>query len=564
MSEINTIQNTNNNSNNIHIEHNVSNQSNLKQVNDINTNIISSAANQLLEAIADNFIHKNDNNVNNNYNKYNNHDSFTIEAWQEGIKKEYQYINLLIVLTIAFFSTAYYFFLFKKQKNNLNTQLRENLVYAFLIKGFSLLYSVITVNPKGNDLKSFINYVLFHFSTIYFQCLLLDYVRLLIEKYYYLKVRKYDSFLKDNFYKFKLGYYCAFFFFGALFILNSRYLVLDYTFFLLNGACGVFISFLFLYYGISLARIYDNTKNNTNNRILSNLHSNSFNVNSNNYDFQYSNLNNINKLLTTNTENSSIYNKNNKALNNNENNINMPHNQQDKYHFNYLDDQIHSNNNSKYKHFYTNFNAHYHQTFADVEIQKLSHESRTKLRYKLLAVSLTAAFTHFIQGVSFFILGVNYFGDAYFKLINPNLFDFLTITFGTYVCGVVIGYTKISSKLTAKPLQKKLEYKEDLFDNSLKDSLLDTTTQQETDHARKENNIITANNFFNNNNNKDNLNNTTDLNRKDILITGLENDSKNNVTQQTGSFKNSIDNDGKKRRKYFLTKKDKEKMNTNK
>lgn len=348
----------------------------------------------LLSAVS-NILSEDTTNYSSTSSSFNDDLIYNVRQWQEGINPEYKYINLLIVLTIAFFSTAYYFYLFKKQKNTINTQLRENLVVAFLVKGVALLYSVLTLNPKNNDIKSFFNFFLFHFSVIVFQSLLLDYVELLINTYYYLKVNKYDTFLTSNLFTFKIIYYSVFFFVSFLLFTVHSYLALDYLFFIVNGGVGITISFLFIYYGVGLARLYNNQKNN-----------------------EYS------------------LRKEGKS-----NQFSLSHNK------------------------YTGYDPEL--------LNETRNELKSILRIKIFTVCFTVSLTHFVQGLSFFILGVDYFGKEYFDFMNPNLFDFLTVFFGTYVCGVVIGFTKISSNI----IPKKYFYDEDKTGNSLTESFISTNAE---------------------------------------------------------------------------------------
>lgn len=323
------------------------------------------------------------------------------------IQPKQKYLSLLLMLSVLLFSLSYYFSLYKKSKSINNKSLRESISIAFLLKAISLLYSYLTENPKLDNRESYFNFALTHFSTIYFQVVLLNYISFIIEKYYLLKVRKVDIFLTHFFFLFKLAYYILYFVFILIFLAIKDFLTLDYVFFVVNGSVAIFISVLYMYYGVSLAKIYADKYymiNNFNNENIKNNILNNANINLNQNFNNVNNVNNMDALIQVEQYGDTIPN---------------PY---------ILLNNLEETSQMNYK-------------ILNMEYNKAL---RSKLKTKLYIINLTASITQFFNGLAFFVLGINYYGKPYFKIMNPNMFDFITVLFGTLICGFVLGYTKTS------------------------------------------------------------------------------------------------------------------------
>lgn len=382
------------------------------------------------------------------------------------IEPKSKYLNLILGLAITLLVLAYYFSTYKRTKLINNKNLRESISIAFFLKALSLIYSYFTENSKLDDKESYLNFALSHFSRVYFQTILLDYASTLIEKYYNLTMKKEDFFLKHFFFMFKVTYFISFFILLLSYLAIEQYLTMDYVFFIINGAVDVFISVLYLYYGVSLAKVYSNKDYSINNFTDDNIKANILN---NIINQEYNNLNVENHIANNDIDKKKYLNSNcdyNDELNNLNKNV------------------IGDMNNIQ--------QANYPRTeeFKQLSLQIANTEQnkklRSRLKIKLYIISLTVSITQIFQGLLFFILGVNYYGKPYFKFMNPNMFDFLTGFIGTLVCGFVLGYQRISNKQVSY-------YEEDYIDNDLTDKFIDNKFDPEFRRSFKTKNSMRKN-----------------------------------------------------------------------
>ena len=210
-----------------------------------------------LEEFTSNFIN-NENNLNNS-----NSNGVTTNS-----NTEHRYLTPMLLLAIIFLATSYYFYVNnsdkQKDENFGKRRIKKKIVYSFIIEGLHLIYTILVLNKKEEDLVSFLNIVFFNFSNLYFQSILFDMCLSLIEKYNFLRYKKRDYFLLENFTYFKGFYFILFvaitiFFsiFGTCFYYNSILMIF-------NGSLGIMIGVLTLNFGIKLGNfIYNKQKSNS-------------------------------------------------------------------------------------------------------------------------------------------------------------------------------------------------------------------------------------------------------------------------------------------------------------
>eukprot|EP00340_Litonotus_pictus_P005649 CAMPEP_0170516966 /NCGR_PEP_ID=MMETSP0209-20121228/3074_1 /TAXON_ID=665100 ORGANISM="Litonotus pictus, Strain P1" /NCGR_SAMPLE_ID=MMETSP0209 /ASSEMBLY_ACC=CAM_ASM_000301 /LENGTH=285 /DNA_ID=CAMNT_0010802071 /DNA_START=416 /DNA_END=1273 /DNA_ORIENTATION=+ len=277
------------------------------------------------------------------------------------------------------------------------------------------------MNPKQNDLLSLINNFFYQLSFIYFNCLLLEYVIIIINNYYYLELKKLDYLLPRSFGFFEQCYYFVFIVLTLTLAILKEYLLQYYLISLINGFVKVIISVLLFYYSIKLFGFHRK------------------------------------KCL-------------NKALESNHREYNMEK------------DEFNSNMYS------TNSN---NLIESECNAQGVSpiiqpYEAAPVIGLRMVAVKIVPSLIHFFIGVTMFVLGINYTGRPYYLFINPNLYDFLVLFFGHYVCGLLISYNKVSSKV----IPRKTEFLEDREDNYPLEERLLVSTQEETDDRRNRRMLI--------------------------------------------------------------------------
>ena len=383
-----------------------------------------------------------------------------MEYYSKVNEENKEFLYLLIILEVIIFSTIYYMTKQKKPKNKktINVIFKEEIKACFIIRGISLAYSIISKNTYTGDFKSYVNLALFHLSTLYFQIFLLDYIFFIIRKYYlqYYKFQKDDENMTKLFNYFRVSYCLLFFIIvvSYLFTNNRKNLEIDFLLFILNGITDIIISVLFLYYGISYGRIYEEKektkkpeKNERQEKQIASNHPKKNLIKQFNNQVSLQSSSKRKQIQSQPSFNLNKHYLNSDNFNDNLN-LNINYNEENSW---ILPENESSTNNQ-----YFLINEKEREVDRVDRMDKVVEE-KISFKNQIIFVSISIFIIQLLQGLVYVIIGIYFFKDNSFKLINANLFDFMTILLGNYITALIL----IKFKLTSTFIPKKIKYKED-------------------------------------------------------------------------------------------------------
>lgn len=315
------------------------------------------------------------------------------------------YITLII--SLIFIGFSYYLNTIKRNKKSHNKNLRHKLSIAFILNGCSLLFlfvlSSFTINAdlldtsEENSREWFIYSIISSITRIYVQSILITYIEYFIEKYFDLVYDKKDPFL-GVFVSIILFLYV---FVYIMFVFVSLPFNLTYfkTYFkCISSSFDIFLGFLFIKYGVSLTKAYENQyqkKLTTVNKIILN----------------YVSMNEEDLLKIEKGAKNNILFNNHRVIKNNE--------------------------SSKFMIFGDNYEIEKEKAKNFDEDEVLKDKLRNRIFYSSIVIGLSLLFS----GLCMFMISINYM----YRITNVMLENFESISsiFSSFIPGILIGYSNL-------------------------------------------------------------------------------------------------------------------------
>lgn len=251
--------------------------------------------NNLIDYVLSNNTYIN-NNYSYNYINNNNENNISITIYNKEYK-DYLLISCIIYLIFTYIIICK---INNNKRNYLikNETIKNNIISTYILKSLSLLFSFIFNNPTGSSYISIANCIFHHICILYFLNILAYYLVFIINKLSMLKYNKEDYFLEIVLVKIiKLILFVFLLIYTIYNIFDTStcsVYIYNYVVLIVIGCLSVFISILYLRFGLQLYNFYNNTYNNSINFSKLNLN----NIKDNNIcNIDNVNINNNLKLL---------------------------------------------------------------------------------------------------------------------------------------------------------------------------------------------------------------------------------------------------------------------------